>query len=186
MKSAGKIHWGSNCFTKKYFGLGKFNTLKDKDCEKENGQQNKLCSLVMHWPCKTFTFPVLQGKYSELSVTVVLRKQYMQKSNKMTENIAKYLQDGIRTKKTRTKPPKPKSPIQKPPEQIFPRYSYAAINSCCNHPPPRTPGICTQNLPPLWGFCILIFAWGRGFVGIGPKGRGLVYKRFLPLLEFSF
>ena len=71
MKSPGKIHWASNCFTKKHFGLGKFNTLKYKDREKD---QNKLCSLVMHWPCKTFTFLVLQGKYSELSVTVVLRK----------------------------------------------------------------------------------------------------------------
>ena len=28
--------------------------------------------------------------------------------------------------------------------------------------PPRTPGICTKNLPPPWGFCILAFAPGGG------------------------
>ena len=57
---------------------------------------------------------------------------------------------------------------------------YAAINVCHNHPP-RTPG----DLPPLWGFCILIFPRGQGFFGVGPKGWAFVYKRFLPFLEFS-
>ena len=54
-------------------------------------------------------------------------------------------------------------------------------------PPPRAPpGICTENSPPLWGFCILIFArGGRGFLGVCPEGRAFVYKRFLPFLEFS-
>ena len=50
--------------------------------------------------------------------------------------------------------------------------------------PPRTPGICTKNLSPPWGFCILAFARGWGFVGIAPEGRAFVCKRFLPFVEF--
>ena len=50
--------------------------------------------------------------------------------------------------------------------------------------PRAPPGICNKNLPPPWGFCILAFARGWRFDGVGPKGRAFVYKRFLPFLEF--
>ena len=50
---------------------------------------------------------------------------------------------------------------------------------------PRAPqGICTENLPPLWGFCILIFAGGGGEIfAVGPEGWAFVYKRFFSLLS---
>ena len=39
----------------------------------------------------------------------------------------------------------------------------AAINFCHNHPSSRSPpGICIENMPPLRGFCILIFALDGG------------------------
>ena len=46
----------------------------------------------------------------------------------------------------------------------------AAINFCHNHPSPPPPppqGICTENLLPFWGICILIFAQGGGGIFLG-------------------
>ena len=41
-------------------------------------------------------------------------------------------------------------------------------------PPPRAPpGICTENSPPLWGFCILIFARGAGIFWGMSRGAGI-------------
>ena len=37
----------------------------------------------------------------------------------------------------------------------------------------------------MWGFYILAFAQGWGFVEIAPKEPVFVYKRFLPFLEFQ-
>ena len=34
-------------------------------------------------------------------------------------------------------------------------------------------GIYTENLPLLWGFCILIFAWGQGFFGGSSLGASI-------------
>ena len=49
---------------------------------------------------------------------------------------------------------------------------------------PRVPpGIYPKNLPLPWGFCILAFARGWGFVGVAPEGWAFVYKQFLPFLE---
>ena len=60
-----------------------------------------------------------------------------------------------------------------------------SINFCCNHPPPTSPGICTEDLPLLWGLCILIFALERGFVGGGSERRAIVYRRFFPFWNFQ-
>ena len=53
--------------------------------------------------------------------------------------------------------------------------------------PRAPPGICTKNLLPPYGFCILAFArgGGRAYVGVAPEGQAFVHTRFLPFLEFS-
>ena len=61
----------------------------------------------------------------------------------------------------------------------------AGINFIHNHPP-RTPGICTKNLPPPWGFSILTFVREAGICWGSSEGRAFVCKRFLPFLEFSY
>ena len=48
--------------------------------------------------------------------------------------------------------------------------------------PCPAPGICTENLLRLLGYCILIFA--GGLFGVDSEGRAFVCKRFLPFLEF--
>ena len=40
-------------------------------------------------------------------------------------------------------------------------------------PPRAPPGICTENSPPLWGFCILIFARGAGIFWGMSRGAGI-------------
>ena len=52
-------------------------------------------------------------------------------------------------------------------------------------PPVRTPGICTKNLPPLWGFASKLLPRGRGFVGVFvhndcPKGRASALFKSCP------
>ena len=51
--------------------------------------------------------------------------------------------------------------------------------------PLAPPGICTENLSQILGFCILIFPPGEGDYLVGPEGLEFVCIQFLPFLEFS-
>ena len=48
--------------------------------------------------------------------------------------------------------------------------------------PPRTYG----DLPKPWGFCILAFAQGQGFVGIAPEGGHLSLNDFCHFWNFHY
>ena len=57
-------------------------------------------------------------------------------------------------------------------------------------PPGAPPGICTKNLSPPWGFCILAFAGGGGggenLLGYLPRGRHLSINNFCHFLNFHY
>ena len=54
-------------------------------------------------------------------------------------------------------------------------------------PPCASPGICTENLPPLWGFCILIFVLGAGILlGYVPRGGHLSINDFCHFWNFHY
>ena len=52
----------------------------------------------------------------------------------------------------------------------------AGINFIHNHPPRAPPAICTKNLPPPWGFCILAFARRAGICWGSSRGAGICQK----------
>ena len=60
----------------------------------------------------------------------------------------------------------------------------AAISFFHNHHPHAPLGICTENLSPLLGFCILIFARGGDFLVYVPRGWYLSINDFCHFWNF--